>query len=204
MKNNDFKNEEIVSTWRKRDKRIYSISESIRALYLALISFPFFIIAKLNKLFIERIMIAVTQVNGCPMCSYEHCKIALKNGMSPEEIKNLLSGSYSHVPNNELTAILFAEHYADTRGHPSIESINKLFTTYGNKEANGIIAAIRIITMGNSYGIPLGALLGRFSNKKDYRTSLFYEVGQLLTFGILFIPLSIYSLLTFIFRKNTI
>lgn len=32
----------------------------------------------LDKHFMERIMLGVTQVNGCPLCSYAHTKMPLK------------------------------------------------------------------------------------------------------------------------------
>ncbi|WP_085558880.1 carboxymuconolactone decarboxylase family protein [Carnobacterium iners] len=40
--------------------------------------------------FMERIMLAVTQVNGCSVCSYTHTKMALEVGMKSEKIKNIL------------------------------------------------------------------------------------------------------------------
>ncbi|MFA5299056.1 MAG: carboxymuconolactone decarboxylase family protein, partial [Lutibacter sp.] len=42
--------------------------------------------------FIERLQLAVTEVNGCPACSYQHTKMALNLGMSNEEISSFLSG----------------------------------------------------------------------------------------------------------------
>ena len=38
----------------------------------------------INGQFIKRIMLAVTQVNGCRMCSYHHTKEALRLGMPAE------------------------------------------------------------------------------------------------------------------------
>jgi len=79
--------------------------------------------ARKNKVmsseFIERIMLAVTEVNGCEVCSYAHTKIALEQGMSEEEIGKLLSGDTEDIPAEEAPAIFFAQHYADTRGNPS-------------------------------------------------------------------------------------
>src|SRR5690554_7768739 len=41
-----------------------------------------------DKKFIERLQLAVTEVNGCPACSYQHTKMALRQGMSNEEISS--------------------------------------------------------------------------------------------------------------------
>ena len=40
--------------------------------------------------FRERLMLAVTAVNGCRYCSYAHTRAALKGGLSREEISGLL------------------------------------------------------------------------------------------------------------------
>jgi AhpD family alkylhydroperoxidase len=38
--------------------------------------------------FLKRLQLAVTEVNGCPACSYFHAKMALQQGMSGEEISS--------------------------------------------------------------------------------------------------------------------
>ncbi|MGM0384652.1 MAG: carboxymuconolactone decarboxylase family protein [Actinomycetota bacterium] len=40
---------------------------------------------------VERIMLAVTEVNGCPACSWAHTRMALREGMSGEEISALMA-----------------------------------------------------------------------------------------------------------------
>ena len=40
-----------------------------------------------DKKFIERLQLSVTEVNGCPACSYQHTKMALRQGMSNKEIR---------------------------------------------------------------------------------------------------------------------
>ncbi|WP_378936781.1 carboxymuconolactone decarboxylase family protein [Metabacillus herbersteinensis] len=72
-------------------KKIYNVKEFYVALYKGLRTFKYM---KKNKKtnemtphLIERIMLAVTEVNGCEFCSYSHTKIALEQGMSQEEIK---------------------------------------------------------------------------------------------------------------------
>lgn len=46
----------------------------------------------LSAEFVKRIMLAVTEVNGCEVCSYAHTKSALEMGMSQTEIQEILSG----------------------------------------------------------------------------------------------------------------
>ncbi|MFC2009045.1 carboxymuconolactone decarboxylase family protein [Chloroflexota bacterium] len=66
----------------------------------------------ISPAFQERLMMAVTAVNGCRYCSYYHAKEALKTGIEPEEIHDLLSGGISNCPENELVAVMYAQHWA--------------------------------------------------------------------------------------------
>ena len=55
----------------------------------------------MNFKFKERTMLAVTEVNGCIMCSYVHTKLSLKAGLSNEDIKEILAGDLDGIPANE-------------------------------------------------------------------------------------------------------
>ncbi len=68
----------------------------------------------ISKAFSESVSLAVTQVNGCKFCSYYHAKNALKAGMTEDEVEFLLSGGFDNAPKEQLEALLFAQHYAET------------------------------------------------------------------------------------------
>lgn len=74
---------------------------------------------RINKQFIERIMLAVTEVNGCRYCSYFHTKVSLKSGLKKEEIMRALDGDFKDAPQEELAALYFAQHYAESAGKPN-------------------------------------------------------------------------------------
>lgn len=137
---------------------------------------------KLSNAFIKRIMLAVTEVNGCEMCSYVHTKQALEMGMKAEEIKQILTGDINHIPESEVKAIMFAQHYAESRGNPSEASWNEIVETYGDATALAILGAIRMITFGNSFGIALSAFRSRLKGKTIESSSLFYEITMLASF----------------------
>lgn len=80
----------------------------------------------LDRQAVERVMLAVTEVNGCPACSWAHTRMALREGMIGEEISSMLSGSGEFVPPAEASGVLFAQHYADSRGHPDPETYDAL------------------------------------------------------------------------------
>ncbi len=144
----------------------------------------------LSKDFTERIILAVTQVNGCEICSYAHTKIALEQGMDNQEIQKILSGEMQNVPNEEAAAVFFAQHYADTRGNPSEDSWLRIVDEYGEEKALGILGSIRMIMIGNILGIPFSALISRFKGKPVKKTNLLYEAGMILSV-IVFLPVAL-------------
>ena len=149
-------------------KKIYSHREFYKALVLVIRSVKYFRLNRKKNLvsphFKERIMLAVTEVNGCEACSYAHTKFALEGGMAIEEINAILNGDTETIPKNELVGIVFAQHYTDNRGKVSQESWQKLVDEYGEESALVILAIIRMMTIGNIYGIAYSALRCRTSH----------------------------------------
>lgn len=189
-------------------KKTYTVKEFYTILCKGLRTITFLRKNKKNKQmsnhFIERIMLAVTEVNGCEVCSYGHTKIALEQGMREEEIKELLSGETDSIPNDELTAIMFAQHYADTKGNPSKESWNRVVETYGEEKALGILGATRMIMIGNSYGIALSAFRSRIKGRPIEKSSLLYEITMLLSIIPLLPVAIIHTLILKMFKAPTI
>jgi len=107
---------------------------------------------RINKAFMERIMMAVTEVNGCRYCSYFHTQVALKAGLEKQEIERTLAGDFEMAPDEELPALYFAQHYAETAGHPQADALQCLVDTYGDATARDILAYIRAIMVGNAWG----------------------------------------------------
>ena len=141
---------------------------------------------ELSHEFVERIMLAVTEVNGCEICSYAHTKWALEAGLSNEEIRQLLSGVSESIPEEEMPAILFAQHYADTKGHPSNDSWERIVKVYGSGKAYGILGAVCEIMIGNIMGAPASAFMSRLKGKPYKNSNLFKELGMILSILIYF------------------
>lgn len=131
-------------------------------------------------LFQERIMLAVTEVNGCEACSWAHTRFALEEGMDPEEIGAILDGDLSNIPEEERVAVLFGQHYADEKGQPSQEAWARLVDVYGSDQAPVILGLIRMMMVGNIYGMAVSGLADRFRGKRSRKTSLLYELSILL------------------------
>ncbi len=152
---------------------------------------------KISEEFIERIMLAVTEVNGCSVCSYAHTKMALESGFSEEEIDSFLSGSDAYVVPEEAKAILFAQSFADAHGQLDEASYQALVDEYGSAVSEVILAAARVMTVGNILGLPLSGFWSRIKGKPYENSSISYELLMILAPVILF-PV---SALEMVFRK---
>ena len=164
-------------------KRIHTVKDFIYHLDL-LISYPAARKrAKKNSdihiKFIERIMLAVTQVNGCRLCSYAHTKIAMESGLAQNEISALLSGDLQTAPEYEHKALLFSQYYAKTNGHPEKAEWCELVKTYGKQNAEAILVNIRMIMIGNIYGNTMDAFMHRMKLRGSKESSFFRELGIL-------------------------
>lgn len=143
-----------------------------------------------DKHFVERLQLAVTEVNGCAACSYQHTQMALDQGMSNEEISSFLSGDNSFIKTEEAKAIMFAQHFADTRGLPTKSAYDSIVEEYGEKEARIILSAAQVMIAGNMYGIPFSAFLSRLKGHPYKDSNLFYELVMLVV-GIFCLPIAI-------------
>jgi AhpD family alkylhydroperoxidase len=117
----------------------------------------------ISHAFRERLMLAVTAVEGCRYCSYFHAKQALKSGVTPEEIKRLLSGDVDDCPEEEAVAVIYAQHWAESDANPDPEAVRKLQRTYGVDKEEAIHLMLRMIRLGNLLGNSWDYLLYRMS-----------------------------------------
>lgn len=187
------------------DQKLFSILEIYRITFKAFLMMRKFRKARkedrVSKELMERIMLCVTEVNECPVCSYGHSKIALEMGMSALEIQEILAGQHAQVPLEELPALMFAQHYAESRGKYSEKSYQELSKIYGQDKAEAIMATTSMIMMGNAYGIPWASFIRRFTGQADPRCFLTYELSVVIS-SFIMIPLAFFhSLITKLFRR---
>ncbi|MFP4286750.1 MAG: carboxymuconolactone decarboxylase family protein [Candidatus Izemoplasmataceae bacterium] len=160
--------------------RKFTIFEQLPIIYKASLSFLYLKLFKkkngMNFKLKERIMLAITEVNGCTMCSYVHTKLALKAGLSDSDIKELLAGDLDGVPENESVAILFAKNYAFNKEVVDETFYQKLVDSYGIRKARAILAVSHVITMTNGMGISLDLLKATLSFKHVKGSCILNEV----------------------------
>ena len=190
---NEIKIPESISL-RNEFKRKFSLWEMYRSIVYVPRAMSKMIGNKKSKLvdphFVERLQLAVTEVNGCAACSYQHTKMALQQGMSNEEISSFLSGGDNFIKPEEAKAIMFAQHFADSRGYPKEYAYNSIVEEYGEERARIILSAAQIMIAGNMYGIPFSAFQSRLKGKPFTDSSLFYELGMMIA-GIICLPFAI-------------
>jgi len=109
----------------------------------------------------EKIMLSVTSVNRCRYCSFVHTKLALREGVSSDEVKRLLDGAVDHVSEEERHALLYAQHWADTCGHPDLSARRAVVAEYGEERTRAIETAIRAIMFGNYFGNTVDSVLNK-------------------------------------------
>ena len=143
---------------------------------------------RIDHSFAEKIMLAVTQVNGCRYCDYGHTKSALQAGVPPEEIKKISTGELGDFPEDEAIALYFGQHYAETGGKPEPDAFKRLIEYYGEQKANDIMAYIRMITFGNLMGNTFDAFLSRLRGNPASGSSTLSELAILGLSVVGFIP----------------
>ncbi len=120
-------------------------------------------------------MMAVTGVNGCRYCSHVHTKMALESGCLPHEIQAILSQDLGQCREDEAIALAFAQHYAEMKGTPSLDTFRRVRKYYGRERATDILHYIQLITIGNLAGNTLDAFRSHLSGHPGERRSSFFE-----------------------------
>jgi AhpD family alkylhydroperoxidase len=114
----------------------------------------------------ERLMLVVTAVNQCRYCSYAHAREALSNGISQQEIEALGKGMFDGSPSEEVPALLYAQHWAETNGEPEALVRDQVVAQYGEQVVEMMELALRMIRAGNLSGNTFDYLLHRISLKR--------------------------------------
>jgi AhpD family alkylhydroperoxidase len=191
-----------------KQSRVFKVREQLKNIYRGTKAFVLLKKSKktrlMNKRLKEEIMLSVTYVNGCAMCSFVHTKAAINSGMKADEIKHILSGQFDDIPDKDVLAAVFAEHFADSYDCPDQESVSRLINEYGKQKAELIIAACQMITMTNGMGIALDDLYHRIQFKRNKQSNLLSELLNPLLTMVLFVPLVLYHSIIALFSKPNV
>lgn len=150
----------------------------------------------ISKTFNERLNLAISQVNGCKLCSYAHTKLALRSGIKQKEVKYILTGGLDQAPREELEALLFAQHYAESKGHPDANIVNKFQAAYSNDEVSDIMSVIYFMTITNLQGNTIEALTLRLKGRAVESSTLGREIAVILNV-VKIVPVLLYKIVSY-------
>ena len=108
--------------------------------------------AVIDDRFRERLMMAVTEVNGCRYCSHYHAQLALSAGVSPQELHAIGEMCFEHSPEEQQAALLYAQHWAESGAHPEPDAVECLRREYTPEQVKLIELCLRTIRVGNLSG----------------------------------------------------
>ena len=161
-------------------RRIYTFSLLMNDLGFLTKNIPFIIKSARKKLvskqLSEKIMLVVTAVNGCVYCEWFHAKMAKRSGISNSEIHDLLNSQFAvSAKEDEVQALLYAQHYTETNRKPDPQMRQEFTKTYGKDRAKAIELNIRAIWFGNLSGNTFDAYRSRRKGKKAENSNAVFE-----------------------------
>ncbi len=119
---------------------------------------------RIDQAFRERLMLAVTEVNGCRYCRSFHIGLAKQAGISIEEIKIYLLGTIpDDIPEDQKLAVCYAQHWAENDTQADADYREQVQDFYGEESFQSISIILRMIWMGNLLGNSWDHILYRIS-----------------------------------------
>jgi AhpD family alkylhydroperoxidase len=116
----------------------------------------------------EKVMLATTAVNECRYCDWVHSRAAAAHGVDLDEFRALLADTeIAPRDDREALAVLYAQHYAQERGHADPELTRRLREAFGAQGSDELLAYIRGMCFANLAGNTLDAVLHRLRALRD-------------------------------------
>jgi hypothetical protein len=122
--------------------------------------------ARINHPLLEKIMLAISGINGSRFLGSAQARYAAQQGLSDTEISSLLRGEISYATADEAPALVVAQHYAEEQGHPDEDMRLVMFASL----------------VGNTIDALWSRILGCPSPESNLRSEL--AVVALVAFGV--------------------
>ena len=135
---------------------------------------------RIDRALAETLMLVVTEVNRCRYCSVVHTYAARRAGVTEQELHQLRMRHFAGLPPKEVTALAFAQHYAEQKGKYDEAAWQGIVDLYGVEAARELLAYLRAISVGNLLGNTFDALLSRLRGSPAANSSLMAEVTVLM------------------------
>ncbi len=181
-------------------KRVSSPRLFFQDLWFVLAHIPAYVAVfsakRVSLAFAEKIRLVTTAVNQCVLCARVHAEWALRAGVDRDEIRALLDNDLdgrASADDVEVTALLYAQHYAESNRNPVPEMTRRLYEHYGDDTATHIMLIIRLINFLNLAGNTLEALVSRVRGIKVRQGNVVFEVLLGLVGAPIVLPLLVYT-----------
>ena len=141
----------------------YEFVASCASIVARLDALPGYLRARDGLVFRQRLWLVVTSVNDCRYCRYLHSNIALRLGVSFEEVKALSSGGITLSPAGEHPALLYGLHWARQDGRTDAEAHARLMKCYDKRRVRLLELVLRLIRFANLFGSTWDLMLLKLS-----------------------------------------
>ena len=100
--------------------------------------------------------------------------------MTSSEIQAIAVLEFDQVPSDQVAALIFAQHYAETGGHPDPEAWQRVVEICGPNTARDLMVWIRLISLANLWGNTFDVLMSRIGGHPVSDSNLWQELGVVL------------------------
>ena len=148
---------------RRHFRNPYEFVASCASMVARLDALPGYLGGRVSMAFRQRLWLVVTSVNDCRYCRYLHSNIALRHGVSFEEVKTLSSGVITGSPAEERPGLAYGLHWAQQDGRTDPEARARLVASYGTRTVRVLELVLRIIRFCNLFGSTWDLMLLKLS-----------------------------------------
>ena len=154
------------------EKRTFTTANILKTIANCAIAFPNTIRStfrpRTSKALREKVMLGVTAINDCRYCAWGHSHWAISQGLSMDEVNQILSGQNDALKANdpaEAAAILFGQSYAEHLDEIDPDAVKVLRTYFSQAQVREIVGYVYFITFTNLSGNTVDVLLDRLRGK---------------------------------------
>ena len=141
----------------------YEFVASLASMVGRLDALPGYLRGRVGMAFRQRLWLVVTSVNDCRYCRYLHSNMALRSGVSFEEVEALASGRIADSPAEERPALLYGLHWARQDGRTDPQARARLVASYDKRTVRVLELVFRMIRFANLFGSTWDLLLLKLS-----------------------------------------
>jgi hypothetical protein len=149
-----------------------------------------FLDLQIDRQLAQKLVLAVAGAAGWSSPELLARHTVLTDGLDRDEIRSLLRGELDQATGIEAPALVYALRLCEAQGDDDPELADRLADTYGERQAEALIAFVRLARMAALVGISLDAFVSRLLGKPAAGSSVVEEARTLALFVFGVIPLA--------------